>query len=381
MDAGKVELLVILGGNPVFTAPADLKFAERLAKVAARVHHGLYADETAHLATGTSPTRTPLETLGRRPRLRRHRHAHAAADRAALRRPLGARTARRARRPVRPDAARHRQGLLDAGVQRPGRLDLPRRGRQAVHQRRPVLEARAARRIRPRHVARRGRPGDPVHAGAEDHRGARSGRRGSGGDSRGSQPAAATLGVSSPGRPRRAARLHRPPLRHLRRPPRRPRRPPPLPARCLRPRPPAPGLEIIFRPDPTIWDGRFANNGWLQELPKPLTKLTWDNAALGAPGAGRASTASRDGDVIELRYKGRVAQLPILDRRRAPARVGDGVLRLRPHAGRPRRQRHGIAGLQRLPAAHVRRAVVRHRARDRARPASATCWPRPRNIT
>ena len=39
---------------------------------------------------------------------------------------------------------------------------------------------------------------------------------------------------------------------------------------------PPQGLEIVFRPDPTIWDGRFANNGWLQELPKPLTKLTWD---------------------------------------------------------------------------------------------------------
>ena len=41
--------------------------------------------------------------------------------------------------------------------------------------------------------------------------------------------------------------------------------------------------EIIFRPDPTIYDGRFANNGWLQELPKPLTKLTWDNVALVSP--------------------------------------------------------------------------------------------------
>ena len=43
------------------------------------------------------------------------------------------------------------------------------------------------------------------------------------------------------------------------------------------------GLEINFRPDPTVWDGRFANNGWLQELPKPLTKLTWENAALINP--------------------------------------------------------------------------------------------------
>src|SRR5204862_252214 len=43
------------------------------------------------------------------------------------------------------------------------------------------------------------------------------------------------------------------------------------------------GVEIVFRPDPTIFDGRFANNGWLQELPKPLTKLTWDNAIFFSP--------------------------------------------------------------------------------------------------
>lgn len=39
-------------------------------------------------------------------------------------------------------------------------------------------------------------------------------------------------------------------------------------------------IEILFRPDETIWDGRFGNNPWLQELPKPLSKLTWENAAL-----------------------------------------------------------------------------------------------------
>jgi MoCo/4Fe-4S cofactor protein with predicted Tat translocation signal len=46
---------------------------------------------------------------------------------------------------------------------------------------------------------------------------------------------------------------------------------------------PADNLEFIFRPDPCVYDGRFANNGWLQELPKPVTKLTWDNAALVSP--------------------------------------------------------------------------------------------------
>jgi MoCo/4Fe-4S cofactor protein with predicted Tat translocation signal len=46
---------------------------------------------------------------------------------------------------------------------------------------------------------------------------------------------------------------------------------------------PTDALEFIFRPDPSVFDGRFANNGWLQELPKPVTKLTWDNAAMVSP--------------------------------------------------------------------------------------------------
>ena len=50
------------------------------------------------------------------------------------------------------------------------------------------------------------------------------------------------------------------------------------------------GIEVNFRPDPTIWDGRFANNGWLQECPKPVTKITWDNAVLVSP-----ATAQKNG--------------------------------------------------------------------------------------
>ncbi|WP_254070495.1 4Fe-4S dicluster domain-containing protein, partial [Acidisphaera sp. L21] len=47
--------------------------------------------------------------------------------------------------------------------------------------------------------------------------------------------------------------------------------------------PPAPPLTVLFRPDPHLWDGRHANNAWLQELPRPLTKLVWDNPILVSP--------------------------------------------------------------------------------------------------
>jgi len=70
------------------------------------------------------------------------------------------------------------------------------------------------------------------------------------------------------------------------------------------------GLEINFRPDPTIWDGRFANNGWLQELPKPITKLTWDNAAMVSPATAERLGVSSE-DLVELSYQGRTVQAPV----------------------------------------------------------------------
>ncbi|HKH72066.1 MAG TPA: TAT-variant-translocated molybdopterin oxidoreductase, partial [Vicinamibacterales bacterium] len=64
MDAGQVEMLMILGGNPVFTAPADLKFAEKLAKVGLIIYHGTHVDETSYLAHWNLPSTHPLEAWG-----------------------------------------------------------------------------------------------------------------------------------------------------------------------------------------------------------------------------------------------------------------------------------------------------------------------------
>jgi molybdopterin-containing oxidoreductase family iron-sulfur binding subunit len=47
-------------------------------------------------------------------------------------------------------------------------------------------------------------------------------------------------------------------------------------------------VEVCLRPDPHLWDGRYANNGWLLELPRPLTRLTWDNVALMSPRRAQA---------------------------------------------------------------------------------------------
>jgi len=70
-------------------------------------------------------------------------------------------------------------------------------------------------------------------------------------------------------------------------------------------------VEVVFRPDPTIFDGQFANNTWLQELPKPVTMLTWDNAlTIGPATAGRLGLA--DGDLVDLDSQEQTVRAPIM---------------------------------------------------------------------
>ena len=69
-------------------------------------------------------------------------------------------------------------------------------------------------------------------------------------------------------------------------------------------------LEVVFRADASVLEGRYANNGWLQELPRPFTKLTWDNAAL-ISSALAAREKIDNGDVVEVEFRGRKLKAPV----------------------------------------------------------------------
>jgi molybdopterin-containing oxidoreductase family iron-sulfur binding subunit len=96
-------------------------------------------------------------------------------------------------------------------------------------------------------------------------------------------------------------------------------RPDALTAPAAAPAAPPDSVDLLFRPDPGVWDGRFANNGWLQELPKPITKLTWDNALLLAPETARRLGVDTE-DVVEVARGGRTLRVPVLV---VPGQAGD----------------------------------------------------------
>ena len=69
-------------------------------------------------------------------------------------------------------------------------------------------------------------------------------------------------------------------------------------------------IELVVRPDPLLGGGRFSNNGWLQETPRPITQLTWDNAALVSPATAEELGVANE-QVIELRREGRMVRAPV----------------------------------------------------------------------
>ncbi len=90
--------------------------------------------------------------------------------------------------------------------------------------------------------------------------------------------------------------------------------------------PPMPGkaglVDLLFRPDPGLWDGRFANNAWLQEAPRPFTKLTWENAVGIGPDLATRLGGLVDGDVVRLTADGRSVEGPVVV---VPGQADDAV--------------------------------------------------------
>lgn len=72
------------------------------------------------------------------------------------------------------------------------------------------------------------------------------------------------------------------------------------------------GMEIIFATDSKIYDGRYVNNGWMQEAPDPITKLTWDNAALMSVRTADDLGVRENGDMITIEVDGTSVTVPAL---------------------------------------------------------------------
>ena len=233
LERGRVELLLILGGNPAFSAPRDLALGPSLARVPLSVHLGLYEDETAALCQWHVPEAHYLEAWG---------DARAFDGTASIVQPLIA--------PLYSGKSAHE--LLAAVVGQPNRT-----GYEVVREywRRQMASADFERQWQQ----------------------------------------ALNDGV----------------MANTSAPPRRPSLKTSIDALLAAPLGDRPrGLELVFRPDATIWDGRFANNAWLQELPKPLSKLTWDGAAFVSPVTG-SRLGIGNGDVIDLSYDGATLRAPV----------------------------------------------------------------------
>jgi MoCo/4Fe-4S cofactor protein with predicted Tat translocation signal len=246
MMAGRVELLVILGGNPVYTAPVDVDFGAALEKVPLSVHHSLYQDETSQRCRWHLPATHFLEQWG---------DARAYDGTASLVQPLI--------EPLYQGRSAHEMLALLTGQEQADRELVESFWRE--------------------HWKSHGGKGSfdifwqtALHDGV----------------------------VPDTAFKFKAVALEDEWRQHLGADTK------------------DTALELVFQTDPTLYDGSPANNGWLQELPKPLTTLTWGNAALMSPRraeqlgvrlGGYAHGGEHGGyhmPVVELRLAGRTLALP-----------------------------------------------------------------------
>ncbi len=225
MAAGKVDTLVILGGNPVYDAPADLKFADALAKVATSIHSSSSDDETAALVSWHLPRAHELETWG---------DLQASSGQYSVQQPM-----------IAPLWG--------------GRSDIELLGQLAGAPNWRGYDLVQAT------VAERGINGEIawrqlLHKGVTDQGfarvlGALEIRDGDVAGALRKLSDAAALSTSN--------------------------------------------LEVVFTSDAKLFDGRYANNTWLLELPDPQTRITWDNAALIGPSTAKA-LGVKSGDMVRL---------------------------------------------------------------------------------
>jgi molybdopterin-containing oxidoreductase family iron-sulfur binding subunit len=298
IDAGAVEILVVVGGNPVYSTPADLKLdAARMKKVGLAVHLSLYEDETSELCHWHIPETHFLEAWSDtraydgtvtiiQPLITPLYSGKSAHELLAAFTDRPDRTGYDIIREYWTGAGSRTAGASATGTPKPSASSQPASQAGAAAAKPPAdFEKNWRKWLHDGFVPDTARRPKNVSVGT----GATSGGAQTGG------PTQAPATVPSP----------------------------------------TASFEIVFRTDPCIYDGRFANNGWLQELPKPLTKLTWDNVAIISPatadrlGVGEAPDGAVAWDtphrvnrltakggeiraeVLRLTFKGRQVNAPV----------------------------------------------------------------------
>ncbi|HMG75915.1 MAG TPA: TAT-variant-translocated molybdopterin oxidoreductase [Pyrinomonadaceae bacterium] len=290
IDAGKVETLIIIGGNPAYNTPVDLRLdLDRLNKVKLRAHLNLYNNETSEICHWHIPATHYLESWG---------DARSFDGTVTIVQPLIA--------PLYEGRTAYEVLALFS----------------ENYDRKPYDIVKEYWRTQ----AGTGNQGSGVSTGSGSDRVQGAGRMPANRPQDAGAPTAATTGaqtdfeswwrkclhdgfVPNTALPTKTVSLKSDWVSSLNSP---------------NPQPPNPNaLELVFRTDPTIYDGRFANNGWLQELPKPLTKLTWDNVALVSANTARKLGVSPQNyekdkkgreayvDQIELKLNGRAISKPL----------------------------------------------------------------------
>ncbi len=229
LNAGKVDWLVILNSNPIYSAPADLNFTDAFNRAKVVAHLGSHQDETGQIAHWHIPAANPLEFWS---------DARSYDGTVSIQQPLidplwGGRTAHDVFQTLLNEPMLSSYDAVRETWKSTIKGDFESGWRKALH-------------------------GGWIDGTAFDKTGK-----------------AASLAGNVP-----------------------------TPA-------PKDAIEIIFRPDPNVYDGRYANVGWLQELPKPVTNLSWDNAAIMS-GATLTALKLEEDDILEITVGNGKVKAPVI---------------------------------------------------------------------